>query len=123
MYTLYLNRYFVTEGAKLDISFTTPEEISELGETSTIINDLVLMDNPDHFEDEINDQNKRIGALEYFLNKGVDVNFASVSIKMSLQYTFLECQHHFYSYIFSDLRIQKHCLQKKKIFIYLFFIS
>ena len=76
-------RHFVDNGVKsLDVRYFTGTFKCDGGdESTTILNDLVILGNSGNFSD--NPEKEKIGAIDYLLSKGADVNVADVSITIA----------------------------------------
>ena len=75
----FAHRYLVKEGVKtLDVCYYTGT-LNNKGkpESTTILNDLILLENAGNFSD--NRSEKSVGCVEYLLANGADVNFSNVS--------------------------------------------
>ena len=72
-------RHLINEGVStLDVCFYTGTNLSDgRPETTTILNELLLTRNEGNFAEDTWNENK--GCIEYFLEKGADINFVNVS--------------------------------------------
>ena len=72
-------RYLVKEGVKtLDVCYYTGTlNNKDKPESTTILNDLILLENAGNFSD--NPSKESMGCVEYLLANGADVNFSNVS--------------------------------------------
>ena len=61
----------------LNVCYYTGTKLSDgRPESTTILNDMVLLENDGNFSDE--PSKDKIGCIEYLLNNGADINFTNV---------------------------------------------